>query len=197
MGYRRHVDDSPSGVCGLVLAAGAGTRFGGPKALGSEPDGTPWIALAVRMLRDAGCAPVLVALGASADQARPLVPAGAKVVIVPDWSEGLSASLRAGLGAASALPAEAVLVTPVDTPGATADAVGRVIDRAGVPLSAALARAVYAGRPGHPVLIGRDHWASLAETLTGDSGAGAYLSAHGALAVESGDLWSGADIDHR
>jgi CTP:molybdopterin cytidylyltransferase MocA len=72
-----------------------------------------------------------------------------------------------------------------------------VIDRAGVPLSAALARAVYAGRPGHPVLIGRDHWTALAQTLTGDSGAGAYLSAHDALEVECGDLWSGADIDHR
>jgi CTP:molybdopterin cytidylyltransferase MocA len=79
------VGDSPSGVCGLVLAAGAGTRFGGPKALAREPDGTPWIALAVRMLRAAGCDPVLIALGASADEARPLVPAGAQVVIVPDW----------------------------------------------------------------------------------------------------------------
>ena len=197
MGYRRHVGDSPSGVCGLVLAAGAGTRFGGPKALAREPDGTPWIALAVGMLRDAGCDPVLVALGASADEAEPLVPAGAQVVIVPDWSDGLSASLRAGLGAASALSSAAVLVTPVDTPGATADAAARVIDRSGVPLSAVLARALYAGRPGHPVLIGRDHWTALAGTLTGDSGAGAYLSAHGALAVECGDLWSGADVDHR
>lgn len=197
MGYRRHVGDSPSGVCGLVLAAGAGTRFGSPKALASEPDGTPWVALAVRMLREAGCDPVLVALGASADRARLLVPAGAQVVIVPDWSEGLSASLRVGLSAASAVAAEAVLVTPVDTPGATPDAAARVIGRAGVPLSAALARAVYAGRPGHPVLIGRDHWTALAGTLRGDSGAGAYLSAHGALAVECGDLWSGADVDHR
>ena len=158
-----------------MLAAGAGTRFGGPKALAREPDGTPWVALAVRMLRDAGCDRVLVALGASADQARALVPADAQVVVVADWSEGLSATLRAGLGAASALSAEAVLITPVDTPGATADAAARVIDRARRPLSRALARAVYDGRPGHPVLIGRDHWTALAETLTGDSGAGAYL----------------------
>jgi CTP:molybdopterin cytidylyltransferase MocA len=191
------VVQQPNPLCGLVLAAGAGTRFGGPKALAREPDGTPWMAFAVRMLRAAGCDPVLIALGASADAARPLVPADAQVVIVPDWSEGLSASLRAGLRAASALSAAAVLVTPVDTPGATADAAIRVIDRAGVPLSAALARAVYAARPGHPVLIGRDHWTAIAQTLTGDSGAGAYLSAHDAIEVECGDLWSGADIDHR
>jgi CTP:molybdopterin cytidylyltransferase MocA len=180
-----------------VLAAGAGTRFGGPKALACEADGTPWVVLAVRMLRAAGCDPVLVALGASADEARGLVPDDADIVVVEDWAEGLSASLRAALAAASALSAEAVLITPVDTPGATADAAVRVISRAGVPLASSLARAVYDGRPGHPVLIGRDHWSALSGTLSGDSGAGAYLSARGALAVECGDLWSGADVDRR
>ena len=180
-----------------MLAAGAGTRFGGPKALARESDGTPWIELAVRMLRAAGCAPVLVALGACAEEARGLVPPDADIVMVEDWPEGLSASLRAGLAAASAGLAEAVLITPVDTPGATADAAARVISHAGAPLASELARAVYDGRPGHPVLIGRDHWAALAETLTGDSGAGAYLTGHGALAVECSDLWSGADVDRR
>ena len=178
-----------------MLAAGAGSRFGGPKALARAADGTPWVELAVRMLRAAGCAPVLVALGASAEEARGLVPADADIVIVEDWSEGLSASLRAGLGAASALSAEAVLITPVDTPGAAVDAAVRVIERAGNPLSAGLARAVYEGRPGHPVLIGRDHWAVLAATLSGDGGAGAYLSQHDAVTVECGDLWSGEDVD--
>ena len=189
------MDGTPPALCGLVLAAGAGSRFGGPKVLAREADGTPWVELAVRMLRAAGCAPVLVALGAAADEARGLVPADADIVIVEDWSEGLSASLRAGLAAASVLSAEAVLITPVDTPGATPDAAARVISRADEPLSAALARAVYAGRPGHPVLIGRDHWDVLAAALSGDGGAGAYLSQHGAVMVECGDLWSGEDVD--
>ena len=48
------------------------------------------------MLRAAGCAPVLVALGAAADEARGLVPADADIVIVEDWPEGLSASLAPG-----------------------------------------------------------------------------------------------------
>ena len=180
-----------------MLAAGAGVRFGGPKALAREADGTPWVELAVRMLRAAGCDSVLVALGASAEEARGLVPLDADIVIVQDWPEGLSASLRAGLAAASVLSAEAVLITPVDTPGASPEAAARVISRAGTPFASALARAVYDGRPGHPVLIGRDHWAALAEMLTGDSGAGAYLTAHGALGVECGDLWSGVDVDRR
>ncbi len=190
---------SSPALCGLVLAAGAGTRFGGPKALASEPDGTAWVARAVRMLRDAGCDEVIVLLGASAAEAGSLVPAGAMVVTVEAWQEGLSATIRAGLDAASALPADAVLLTPVDTPSASPDAAIRVCEQAlaAAPPSRALARAVYAGRPGHPVLIGREHWPAVRESVAGDAGAGAYLSAHGALEVECGDLWSGADVDRR
>jgi CTP:molybdopterin cytidylyltransferase MocA len=66
-------------VCGVVLAAGAGTRFGGPKALARTAAGEPWLALAVGTLRAAGCEPVVVVLGTGADEAEPLVPAG------PSW----------------------------------------------------------------------------------------------------------------
>lgn len=179
---------------GLVLAAGAGTRFGGPKALARTPDGTPWVERAVRMLQDAGCSDVLVALGAAADEAAALVPPAATIVRVGDWAEGLAATLRAGLAAAETLEADVLVITPVDTPEATPDAVRRVLDAAPEPRSA-LAQAVYGGRPGHPVLVGRDHWRPLATSLRGDRGARPYLLAHGALEVECGDLWSGADID--
>ncbi|HWR85187.1 MAG TPA: NTP transferase domain-containing protein, partial [Rhodoglobus sp.] len=52
------------GVTGIVLAAGAGTRAGGAKALRREPDGTPWLELAATALRDGGCERVVVVLGA-------------------------------------------------------------------------------------------------------------------------------------
>lgn len=184
-------------ICGLVLAAGAGTRYGGPKALARTVDGEPWAALAVRMLVDAGCADVIVALGAEAEAARPLVPPQARVLLVEDWAEGLSATIRAGLAAASG--ADAVLVTPVDTPDAPAEAARRVLAGAlaAGPAAGALARALYAGTPGHPVLIGRNHWVALVADLRGDRGAGAYLAAHDALGVECGDLWSGSDVDRR
>jgi CTP:molybdopterin cytidylyltransferase MocA len=197
VGYPQHVVDQPAVVCGLVLAAGSGTRFGLPKALARTPDGTAWLTKAVRMLREAGCERVLVALGASADEASALVPGDAEIVYADDWAEGLSASVRAGLTAASVCPAEAVLITPVDTPDAPPDAARRVIDRAAAPLARALVRAVYRGRPGHPVLIGRDHWDAVAVTLTRDAGAGRYLSEHGALGIECADLWSGADMDRQ
>ncbi|MDM4762857.1 NTP transferase domain-containing protein [Galbitalea sp. SE-J8] len=82
---------------GLILAAGAGTRAGGPKALRPGV-----LARTVALLRESGCRDVIVVLGASADAARPLVPAGARIVVADDWSEGLAASLRAGLRAAAA-----------------------------------------------------------------------------------------------
>ena len=188
------MSDPAPDLCGLVLAAGAGTRFGGPKALARTPDGSPWIALAVRTLTDAGCRRIVVALGAGAAEARPLVPVSAEIVEVRDWADGLSATLRSGLRAAVAGGADAVAVVPVDTPVLPAAAVRRVVADA---RRGSLVQAVYDGEPGHPVLIGADHVDALAATLSGDRGARAYLAAHGAVEVECADLWSGADVDTR
>ncbi|CAH0133319.1 NTP transferase domain-containing protein [Microbacterium sp. Bi128] len=179
---------------GLVLAAGAGRRFGGPKALARDPDGIPWVEKAVRALRDGGCDPVVVVLGAGADEAAGLVPHGARMVRAAAWAEGVSASLRAGLEAVASTSAPAVVVVPVDTPELPAAAVARLARRA---RPGALAFATYAGAPGHPVLIGRAHWDALAAGVHGDVGARPYLRGHGAAAVDCGDLWSGADRDER
>jgi CTP:molybdopterin cytidylyltransferase MocA len=180
-------------VTGVVLAAGAGTRFGGPKALALDADGTPWIARAVAALSGGGCAEVVVVLGAGADRAGALVPESARVVVAADWAEGISRSLATGLEAAAG--ADAALITPVDTPELPADAVARVRLAAGDRPRAALVRATYGGRPGHPVLLGADRWAAVRAELHGDTGAGPFLVRHGAVAVECGDLWSGADQD--
>lgn len=180
--------DSAS-VTGLVLAAGSGTRAGGPKALRRTEDGEAWLARAVRTLRAGGCSRVVVILGASADQARSLVPHDAEALIADDWAEGMSASLRKGIAAADG---DAVIVSLVDLPGLPANAVARMAERADV---AALCRATYGGRPGHPVLIGRHHWEQLARSLSGDVGAGAYLAANGVEEIECSDLWDGRDVD--
>jgi CTP:molybdopterin cytidylyltransferase MocA len=60
-----------------------------------------------------------------------------------------------------------------------------------------LARATYDGRPGHPVLLGRDHWAGIAESATGDQGARDYLGEHDAVTCECRDLATGRDMDTR
>ncbi|MDQ0374021.1 nucleotidyltransferase family protein [Cellulomonas humilata] len=173
-------------LSGIVLAAGAGTRHGGPKALV-----VPWLADAVRLLLDGGCARVVVVLGAAADEARSLVPDDARVttVVARQWADGLGESLRTGLAHAAG---DAVVVTLVDLPGTPVSVVERLAatwDRH------TLRQAVYDGRPGHPVLIGADHWAPLSDTLTGDRGARGYLVAHGVVEVECGDLHDGLDED--
>ncbi len=181
-------------VCGLILAAGAGTRYGSPKALARMPDGTPWVQRTIAALDDADCDPILVTLGAAREMAEALVPDRATVVPVDDWEQGLSASLWAGLAAATATSATAVLVVPVDTPGMPASVVRRILEAV---TPSTLARATYDGRPGHPVLIGRDHWAAVAASASGDTGAGPYLRSHNATLIECGDLSDGLDIDSR
>jgi len=166
-------------VAGLVLAAGAGTRAGGPKALRSEPDGRSWVAIAVSALAGAGCSPVFVVLGAAAEEALSFVPDGAVVVVNPDWSEGLSTSVRAGLRACADTGADGVLITLVDLPWMTAAQAADSLALVGEENPrAALARPTIDGGPGHPVYVGRDHWEPLAATLSGDEGAGAYLRSH-------------------
>ena len=180
-------------VHGLLLAAGAGTRFGRPKALVRDHDGTPWLLRAVEVLHDGGCADVTVVLGAGADDAWPLLDgAGADVVLAHDWADGMGASLRVGLAALAASPADAVIVSLVDLTDLTGDVVRRVAEGAG---PAALARAAYAGVPGHPVLLGREHWAEVAATAVGDRGAREYLAHNPVRLVECGDLATGHDVD--
>ena len=172
-------------VTGIVLAAGAGTRAGGPKALLRMPSGQSWIAASVTAL--GACDRVVVVLGAQARIALPLVPASASVVIAGDWELGMSASLRAGLAAATG---DAALITLVDLPGLPVSVVSRVLTSDG-----SLRQAVFDGRPGHPVYIAASHWGAVAESLEGDRGARAYLVEHGVTEVECGDLWDGVDRD--
>ncbi|GAA3531507.1 molybdopterin-guanine dinucleotide biosynthesis protein MobA [Aeromicrobium flavum] len=176
----------PDRVVGLVLAAGEGCRFGMPKALARSADGTPWCARAVDTLVAGGCEDVVVVLGAMGEAALHLVPPRAEVVLARDWAEGTAASLRAGLRATDASVA---LVTLVDLPGLVPEAVARVLARSG---EATVARATYAGRPGHPVAIGRRHW----DAFTGDRRPGEVLAGLGAVEVDCTALGGGDDVDH-
>ena len=183
------------GIHGLLLAAGAGTRMGMPKAL---VDG--WLTRSVDTLQAGGCHDVTVVLGAGADEASKLLAeagVGVRQVVADDWAEGMGASLRAGLRDLArpgyARRADAALVTLVDLPDVGPDVVRRVL--AGPVGTGTLRRAVYDGTPGHPVLLGRDHWPGVADTATGDRGARDYLREHEPELVECGDLATGADSD--
>jgi len=155
-----------------------------PKVLAAQGE---WLRLAVAALADGGCDDVVVVLGAAVVD----VPAPARAVFAPDWAHGMSASLRAGLEAAQS--ASYVVLRLVDTPDVGADVVRRLL-AAGT--ETGLARAVYQGRLGHPVVISAGHIAALRDSLRGDQGARAFLAGReDVVAVECGDLATGMDID--
>jgi CTP:molybdopterin cytidylyltransferase MocA len=106
----------------------------------------------------------------------------------------MGASLRAGLRQVSDGGADRAVVSLVDLPDVGADVVRRLLDAA-PPGPMALARSTYHGVPGHPVLLGRAHWAGVTDSARGDKGARDYLTANPPLLLECGDLATGRDVD--
>jgi molybdenum cofactor cytidylyltransferase/nicotine blue oxidoreductase len=150
-------------LVGVLLAAGAGTRLGMPGGLMHAADGTPWVVSTVEYVT--------------------IVPS-------PDWSDGLSRSVRAGFGWAEQTDAAVALFHMVDRPEVGPAVLRRVIaaaqpaatpattgstPEAAPGAASVLARAGFHGRPGYPVLIGRDHWAGASAAATGDRSMGPYL----------------------
>ncbi|MEV4120087.1 nucleotidyltransferase family protein [Micromonospora sp. NPDC049645] len=178
-------------TAGLLLAAGAGRRYGRPKAL-VELAGEPLVRRGIRLLGDGGCAPVHVVLGAGADEVPDLAPA---VPVRHDrWPDGLGSSLLRGL---ASLPDDvpAAVVILVDQPLLSPVAVRRV--RTAHAEGAVVAVATYAGRFGHPILLGRPTWPLLRGYAVGDRGARDLLRDRPDLVVEvpCDDVGSPVDVD--
>ncbi|MFH9424516.1 NTP transferase domain-containing protein [Streptomyces sp. NPDC017529] len=183
-------------VAGLLLAAGGGRRLGGrPKAL-LDYRGRPLVENAARVLREGGCRPVHIVLGAAAGTVRERADLAAyETAENPDWAHGMGSSLRVGLASLADSGAGAALVSLVDQPGIGAAAVARVI--AAYEGGADLVAAAYGGRRGHPVLFGAGRWAAVAAGAAGDRGARAYLREHEETIslVECSDVAEPYDID--
>jgi CTP:molybdopterin cytidylyltransferase MocA len=179
-------------VTGLVLAAGGGRRYGMAKAL-VPFRGQPLVRHAAGLASAGGCTRTLVVIGAEAPAVRAAAPELA-FVDNPDWPTGMASSLRAGLAALDATPADAALVLLVDMPGVTPAAIRRVAAHA---TPDALVMGGYGARRGHPVLLGRHHWPGVAASATGDHGARDYLRAHAAAVtvVDVGDVADDLDVD--
>jgi CTP:molybdopterin cytidylyltransferase MocA len=174
-------------IAGLVLAAGAGSRFAASESkLLADVGGKPVLERAVA----AACAVpslerVVVVLGARSTEVRARVQFGrAEVTVCPDWASGQAASLRCGLLALTG--AEKVIVTLGDAPLVTPQVIARFVDEPG------RTRAVFGGRPGHPAVLGPAE-ISAALSVTGDQGARELLRGGGQ--IEVGHLCSGRDVD--
>jgi CTP:molybdopterin cytidylyltransferase MocA len=177
-------------IGGLVLAAGAGTRFGSAKQL-ANLEGKPMLEHAVRAMVASSVGRVVVVLGSGAEEVLDAVDMhGAEGVVCERWAEGQSASLACGLAELS--DCEAVVVTLGDQPRVAPDAIRRVIAARGD--GAAAVRATYHGEPGHPVLLERDLFERMRD-VSGDHGARNLLISMHTREVPCDDLGGGEDVD--
>ena len=167
-------------TAGLLLAAGAGSRFGGPKALVCYR-GELLVQRGRRLLTEGGCAPVVVVLGAQAEQ----VMATAELddcVLALDWETGMGASLRTGLAALAHRDAAACVVALADQPLIGPGAVVRL--REAHAAGAIAAVATYGGKQRNPVLLDRSTWDAVALAAVGDTGARPWLRANPELVTD-------------
>jgi molybdenum cofactor cytidylyltransferase len=176
-------------IGGLVLAAGAATRFGAQKQL-AELDGVPMLEHSLRAVRAAPLGRVVVVLGSGADEIISGVNLhGAEPVVCARWEEGQSASLACGL--AELADCEAVVVTLGDQPRVSPEAIRRVM---GSRNGASAIRATYNGNPGHPVLLEHTLFEQLRD-VSGDRGARNLLLSVPVRDVPCDDLGGGEDVD--
>jgi nicotine blue oxidoreductase len=176
-------------VVGIVLAAGAGRRFGGPKALATL-DGERLVDRAVATLRAGGCADVIAVAGAV-----PLRDVDAQVATNVDWPRGMASSLQTGLAAAQGGPWSAAVLLLVDQPWIGPQAVRRLIEARET--GASCVQACYDGVPGHPVLFARGCWSDVGAAARGDQGARVWLRTHpdDVTAVDCAGTGDPRDVD--
>ena len=151
-------------VTGLVLAAGGSRRLGEPKQLLPYGSGT-LLDHALDTARASGFDQLIVAIGGSSGDVRSRVDlSGAQVVENPDFGEGCSSSIAAGLSALDPR-AELLVLMLGDQPGVTVATVDALI--AGCGDGTVLAACLYDDGRGHPLAFGRGAFDDLRE-LHGD-----------------------------
>ena len=186
----------------LLLAAGTGRRFGSHKLLALWR-GRPLVAHVIATalaLRDRGWVDGVTAVVGQGDDAVAALIRQSGIRLVPNAhpEQGLSHSLRLGLGALAALTPvpDGALIFLADQPATPGDAIEDVI-RAWQLGGAAVVRPRYSeapDEPGHPVLLDRDAW-GLAEGLTGDQGLGAALARSPHLVLHVDVEGANPDVD--
>ena len=180
----------PRTAC-IVLAAGAGSRFGEPKAGAILEPGVRFIDAVVDRARRAGADPIIVVAPPGF-----AVPAGTVAVVNPDAKGEQITSLRLGLARLVSVPVQGALVWPVDHPYAEVESAVAVLAGARA-TGAPIVIPVFEGRRGHPVYFSRDVWRELA--TVSDGGARRVVHAHAAGLHEVSVTHSGVvrDIDTR
>jgi molybdenum cofactor cytidylyltransferase len=164
------VAESERRVATLVLAAGRGTRMGGPNKLLAEVGGKPIVRQAVEAAIASKTRPVVVVTGHEGERvAAALTGLDVKRVHNPNFAEGLSTSLKAGLAAMPA-DADAVVVMLGDMPDVTSALIDKLTQAIDPARGALIAVPTRDGRRGNPVVWSRRFFEELSQ-LDGDTGA--------------------------
>lgn len=162
-------------VVAVVLAAGEGSRMGGPKAL-LRLGRVSFLEACLAALERPRVAASVVVVGPRAEDVRALVdPARARLVENAAYRAGMLSSVHAGLDAAEAWAADAILLQPVDHPLVEPETVEHVLDA--LQAGAVIAVPSHEGRRGHPGGFARAAWPAL-RAAPPDRGARAVLAEH-------------------
>lgn len=164
-------------VAAIVLAAGQGSRMGGPNKLLATFDGVPSVARVVRAALASRAVSVTVVTGNRAGEVEAAL-AGLPVEIVcnPDYALGLSTSLQTGLRTLST-DIDAMLVLLGDMPLVTTAMIDEIIVKAMSLTTMTIVVPVHDGQRGNPVLWRRAHFEELM-AVTGDKGGRDVMRAH-------------------
>jgi molybdenum cofactor cytidylyltransferase len=175
-------------VGAILLAAGSARRMGEDKLI-ADLGGKPLAEHVLTAIHAAGLAGPIVAVAPGSSLLSRFEGRG-RFVEVTDHALGMGHSLRAAIGQ---VPPEwtAALICLADMPFVRPKTLALLASRATV---GAIIRPIHEGRPGNPLLWGRDHFAMLAR-LTGDRGGRDLLRQHPAELMECGDGGVLIDID--
>jgi molybdenum cofactor cytidylyltransferase len=187
------VETSKKKVAALVLAAGQGRRMGGPNKLLSTVNGKPLVRLAAEAAMKSKASSVTVVTGHRKDDvATALRGLNVKFVHNPDYEEGLSTSLRAGL---QSLPpdVDGAIVLLADMPAIDAATVDKLIGTFNPEQGALLVVPTYGGKRGNPVLWSSRYFPSLM-TVQGDTG-GRHLIGENPEAVAEVEIGETVALD--
>jgi molybdenum cofactor cytidylyltransferase len=175
-------------VAVLLLAAGRSTRMGGPNKMLADANGQPLVVHAVKAALASQAVEVVVVLGHMAGEVRAAiekaVPAKSRLRFVtnPDFAEGLSTSVRTGIGSLSA-SADAAIVQLGDMPGVNAGLLDRLIAAFSPVEGRAICVPTVGGKRGNPVLWARRFFSEMSQ-LAGDTGARHLIGEYADLVCE-------------
>ncbi|HUD50936.1 molybdopterin-binding/glycosyltransferase family 2 protein [Parvibaculum sp.] len=164
-------------IAALVLAAGRSSRMGAINKLTAEIDGQPMVARAVDAALSSGAMPVIVVTGHEDNAVRAaLADRDVTIVHNPDYAQGLSTSLRAGI---SELPGDtdALLVCLGDMPDVKPSHIGRLMAAFDPEEGRTICVPTFGGKRGNPILWGGQYLGEMRE-LKGDVGAKHLLGEH-------------------